>query len=117
MAGDDTYQNIFSESEYDGQIDFKAYGTDEYDEEGEYVILPEADELYEVENKSNYNVNSDLIGKDVTVQHEGERKQGTIHGKTNFSPNMFDVSFNDGSYAEYSANILTQNLTEMMIPN
>jgi len=115
MVGNDIYENIFEMKEYEGEINFKAYGEYEYDKKGDYVIVPEADELYEAGNNDDY-INSRskrLIGTKITLPHDGELKTGNIENKGS-TENSFEVSFQDGSYAEYSANVLTENIAELL---
>lgn len=130
MVGDDIYNNIFEHTYSDTPADDKLYGN--YDSNGNYVLSEkdnfEIDDIYSVEASSKASSFS-LEGKTVTVPHEGEMKtrmvkerkrdhNGLLVGRSNKNPRdnrqMYEVSFHDSSYAEYSANILLENMQDIL---
>ena len=117
---DDPYENIFEDDELDD----------------EYILLQEKGEngeeytridLDEMEHDSPYAEEGDrYIGMKVPLPHpKGEMQQatvkrrkknddGTLRGTSNDNPildtRVYEVEFEDGSYNEYSANVLAENL-------
>ena len=115
MIGTDIYNNVFEKTSYEEEINFNAYGDGEYDRKGDYVIIPEAEDLYEAgKNNDYFNGSKRLIGTKVAVPHDGEMKSGTIENRGCNINDSFEVSFQDGSYAEYFANVLTENIAESL---
>ena len=77
MHGTDIYDNIFVSANNDSEFEFKEYG--EYDQEGNYMNILEADELYSVEpTLTIFELQNEIKGKTVRLKHEGETKEGTI---------------------------------------
>jgi len=117
MIGNDIYNNIFETKEYEGEIDFNAYGYGDYDEKGEYLKIPSADEIYRSGEPDPIDNEHLVLGRKVKLPHDGENKIGTIENVSAKNNENYEVSFQDGSYAEYSANVLTQSITESLEQN
>ena len=117
---DDPYQNIFE----DDELDDEHVLLQERGEDGEPFTRLDLDEL---DHDSPYAEEGDrYIGMKVPLPHpEGEMKQatvkrrkknedGTLRGTSNDNPILdtreYEVEFDDGSYSEYSANALAENL-------
>ena len=116
MHGTDIYSNIFVSSDNDLEFEFKEYG--EYDEEGNYVKIPEADELYSVKPTSTiFELQNEIEGKTVRLMHGGEIKEGTIEEPSKYHSNTYEVSFHDGSYGEFSTNVLIESLNASEVDN
>jgi len=118
MIGTDIYNNIFEIKEYEDEIDFNAYGfEDYYDKKGKYLKIPSADEIYQSEEPNLIENEYLVLGRKVRLSHDGESKIGTIKNVSAKNNKNYEISFQDGSYAESSANVLTQSITESLERN
>ena len=117
---DDPYENIFE----DDDLDEEDVQLQERDSDGNLVVRPDLDILDHdapfVEEGDKY------IGLKVPLPHpKGEMQQGTIKqrkrnhdgtlvGSANDNPlldtSVYEVEFADGSYDEYSSNVIAENL-------
>ena len=99
----------------------------ELDQNGNIVQLEEMDDAYD---SAYMEMNDHIIGTEIQLPHEsGEAKEavvksrkrnhdGTLLGKANENPmldsRVYEVQFHDGTYAEYAANVLLENLYQQV---
>ena len=119
-CSDDPYRNIFE----DDDLDDEHIEPQERDSSGNVIQRPEIDSI---DFDAPYMEQGDkYIGTKIPLPHpEGELMQatvkqrkrnhdGTLRGTANDNPILdtreYEVEFADGSYAEYAANTLTENL-------
>ena len=115
------YDSIF---EFDDEVDDEEILFQELDSDGNVILKPDVDDF--IHNEAPYMESHDNhIGMKVTLPHQGEMLEGTVIerlknadgtliGKANDNPILdsreYKVEFGDGSYNEYSANVLIENL-------
>ena len=124
---DDPYLNIFEHDELDDEYT----DTQERDKDGKPFDRPELDSL---DFDAPYMESNDkYIGTKIPLPHQsGEKMQatvkhrkrnhdGTLRGTANDNPILdtreYEIEFADGSYAEYSANTLAENLYDHVDDN
>lgn len=118
---DAPYENIFEEDSYDEHIE-----PQERNNDGSFFDRPELDLL---DSEAPIAESTDnLIGCQVTLPHPSGEMQhatvksrkrnhdGTLIGHHNENPilntGLYEVQFSDGTYNEYAANVITENLYE-----
>ena len=120
LCDDDPYANIFE----DDHLDDEDITLQERDEQDHIIDRPEAD-AYDFDAPY-MEANDKFVGTSIplphasgekmeaTVKHRKRNHDGTLRGTANDNPILdtreYEVEFADGSYAEYSANTLTENL-------
>ena len=124
---DDPYANIFE----DDELDDEHIEAQERDQDGNFIDRPEADSIDF--DAPFMEANDKYVGTKIPLPHtSGEKMQatikqrkrnhdGTLRGTANANPILdtreYEVEFEDGSYAEYSANLLAENLYDHVDAN
>ena len=114
------YDSLFDDDELDNaDIDFQ-----EVDENGDIIYKPDA-ESFLPSDAPILEATDEHIGLKVTLPHQGEMVEGTVTsrkrnadgtliGTQNNNPILdsrtYSVEFGDGSYGDYSTNVLIENL-------
>ena len=124
--GTNIYNNMFDATFYDNEDLYQLYN--KYDEDGNYIEINDVNEL--TSNKlSIEELHDDLKGKQVKIPHKGETKtgfiirwkriaDGSLVGLSNLNHkdvhSVYEIQFDDGSYSEYTANIILENMEEQL---
>ena len=119
----DKYNNLF-ESTYFDEEDLYSTEYGNYDTEGKHLSINNIEENISNEIPIN-ELHDDLKGEQIKIPHDGETKLGTLIGRKRFSDgslagqsnmnpkddhSVYEVQLNDGSYSEYTANIILENM-------